>query len=392
MTQYFTRKHAFYFIIFLGIVSLFADMTYEGARSITGAYLAVLGASATIVGFVAGFGELIGYGLRLVSGFLADRTGRYWFITIFGYAVNLLAVPLLALTNHWPQAAILIILERLGKSIRTPARDAMLSHAGEMVGMGFGFGLHQALDQIGAMLGPLIVALVLYLNGSFQQSFAILAIPALLALMVLVLAFKRYPNPKHLKISLPTIETHVAQKTFWIYLAATALIAAGFADFPLIAYHFQKTSLLSKTWIPIAYGMAMGLDALFAPLFGYFYDRFGFIVFCIIVFLAAFFAPLVFLGNALFAFIGVAIWAIGLGAQESLMRAIVGNMVPSNKRGSAYGVFNLCFGVSWFIGSVLIGMIYDHSIPWVIAFIMLLQFAAIPLLIVVMKKIKRRIR
>src|SRR6185437_7836333 len=173
------------FVILLSFVSLFADMTYEGARSITGPYLAILGANAAIVGFVAGFGEFVGYALRLVSGYFADRTGKYWTFTIAGYACNLLAVPLLALAGHWWVAAVLIILERAGRAIRVPPRDAMLSHAGQKMGMGWVFGLHEAIDQIGAMLGPLIVALVLYMKGGYKESFAILLIPALIALTIL---------------------------------------------------------------------------------------------------------------------------------------------------------------------------------------------------------------
>ena len=174
-----SKATALRFVILLGIVSLFADMTYESARSISGPYLATFGASAAVVGFVAGFGELVGYALRLISGYLADRTGKYWTITIVGYACNLLAVPLLALAGHWWVAASLMIIERIGKAIRVPSRDAMLSHAGHKMGMGWVFGLHEALDQLGAMLGPLIVAGILYFKGSYQQSFAILLIPAL---------------------------------------------------------------------------------------------------------------------------------------------------------------------------------------------------------------------
>ncbi|MGH6852422.1 MAG: MFS transporter, partial [Methylocella sp.] len=144
------RHSAIRFIVLLGVVSLFADMTYEGARSVTGPYLGVLGASAAIVGVVAGFGEFLGYALRLVSGYLSDRTGGYWLITIIGYGVNLLAVPLLALTGRWELAVLLIVGERAGKAIRTPARDAMLSHAGSQTGLGWSFGLHGALDQTGA--------------------------------------------------------------------------------------------------------------------------------------------------------------------------------------------------------------------------------------------------
>ena len=169
-------RHALRFILLVGAVSLFADMTYEGARSITGPYLAMLGASATAVGFVAGFGELIGYAVRLASGYLSDRTGRYWAVTIFGYCVNLLAVPLLALAGSWEAAAMLIVLERMGRAIRTPARDAMLSHAAGRTGLGWGFGLHEALDQTGAVLGPLALGAVLYFGGDYRTGFAILLI------------------------------------------------------------------------------------------------------------------------------------------------------------------------------------------------------------------------
>jgi len=190
------KSSALRFVILIGVVSLFADMTYEGARSITGPYFALLGASGTIVGVVAGFGELIGYGLRLVSGYVSDRTGRYWSITFFGYLMNMLAVPLLALAGSWQLAAILIIAERAGKAIRNPPRDAMLSHATKEMGRGWGFGLHEALDQIGAVLGPLIVTAVLYFKGSYRTGFAVLLIPALLALSVLLVTRLFYPRPR----------------------------------------------------------------------------------------------------------------------------------------------------------------------------------------------------
>ena len=262
-----TKGTALKFVILLSVVSLFADMTYEGARSITGPFLGLLGANAAVVGFVAGFGEFIGYALRIVSGYLADKTGKYWTITIVGYTCNLLAVPLLALAGHWWIAAALMILERAGRAIRVPSRDAMLSHAGHSMGMGWVFGLHEAIDQIGAMLGPLIVALVLYLKGSYQQSFAILLIPALLALTILIFARWLYPHPHELEAQQDRIEAQGMNASFWLYLLGASLIAAGYADFPLMAYHFQKTNVLSPIWIPVSYAIAMGLNSISAPLF-----------------------------------------------------------------------------------------------------------------------------
>ena len=381
-----TRRTAMAFVILLGVVSLFADMTYEGARSITGPYLAVLGASATVVGIAAGFGELIGYVLRLVSGYLSDRTGRYWTFTLVGYVVNLLAVPFLALAGRWELAAALMVAERFGKAIRTPARDAMLSHATTEMGRGWGFGLHEAMDQIGALLGPLIVAAVLFRRDGYPTAFGVLLIPALLALGVLVLARLLYPDPREFEIGTPPLETQGFPRVFWLYLVAIGLIAAGYADFPLIAYHFQKTSLASEGWIPIFYAVAMGVDAVAALVCGRLFDRLGFPVLGGVALVSCLFAPLVFLGNFSAAMLGMVLWGIGMGAQESIMRAAVAGMVPAARRGTAYGVFNSGYGLLWFAGSALMGVLYDVSLPALIAFSVIAQLLAVPVLFVVSRR------
>ena len=266
---------AWKFIILVGVVSLFSDMTYEGARSITGPFLGSLNASATIIGIVSGLGEFIGYALRLVSGYLTDRLGKYWAITFVGYALNLFVVPLLALAGNWEFAALLILMERMGKAIRTPARDAMLSHATTEVGRGWGFGFHEAMDQIGAMLGPLIVALVLYLNGGYRAGFAYLLIPAILAVLVITIAARLYPHPQRLEVSVPKLETKGLTHPYWLYVVAVGLIGAGYADFPLIAYHFGKVAVAPPNWIPIFYAVAMGVDAVAALILGRLFDRLG---------------------------------------------------------------------------------------------------------------------
>jgi MFS family permease len=374
-----SRAAALKFVVLIGVVSLFADMTYEAARSITGPYLAILGASGTIVGFVAGFGELVGYALRLVSGYVADRTGKYWAVTIFGYVANMAAVPLLALAGRWEPAAFLIIAERMGKAIRTPARDAMLSHATAEMGRGWGFGLHEALDQIGAMLGPLIVMAVLHVQGSYQTGFAVLAVPAALGLSVLIAARFLYPRPRDLDTGTAELETKGFPRAFWIYLAAVALVAAGYADFPLIAYHLKTTSAVAEIWIPFFYAIAMGVDALAALLFGRLFDRMGIPILMVAALVSSLFAPLVFLGGFWSAVGGMTLWGIGMGAQESIMRAAVAGMVSADRRGSAYGIFNMGFGICWFLGSAAMGWLYDVSMPFLIAFSVGTQLAAVPL-------------
>ena len=378
-----SKQSALMFVVLVGVVSLFADMTYEGARSITGPYLAVLGATGTIVGVVAGFGELVGYGLRLVSGYISDLTGRYWPITLVGYVINMLAVPLLALAGSWPLAALLMIAERAGKAIRNPPRDAMLSHATQEMGRGWGFGIHEALDQIGAVLGPLIVTAVLYFKGSYQTGFAVLLVPALLALSVLLAARLLYPRPRDLETILPELETKGFSRKFWLYLVAASLVGAGYIDFPLIAYHFEKASVVSDNWIPVFYAVAMGVDALAALLFGYLFDRIGFSILIIVAFVSAFFAPLVLLGGFYLALVGMGLWGVGMGAQESIMRAAIAEMVPINRRASAYGIFNAGYGLLWFLGSALMGFLYDVSIPYLILFSVAAQLASVPVFLFV---------
>lgn len=375
------------FIILLGLVSLCADATYEGARSITGAYLGSLGASGTIVGIVAGLGELIGYSLRLVTGYLSDRTRQYWGITTLGYFINTAAVPLLALTGTWQAAAGLMIAERTGKAVRTPPRDVLLSHAAMRVGRGFGFGLHEAMDQIGAVLGPLMVAAMLSWQYGYQGGFAILVIPAVIGLLVLLIVQRIYPNPRDFEPPSPAdLHTEGLPRRFWIYLSAIALIAAGYADFPLIAFHLQKIGTDTGSQIPLLYALAMGVDAIAALIFGRWFDRIGLRSLMIAVALSLFFAPLVFLGNFRLAILGMVLWGIGMGAQESIMKAAVAGIVPPERRGSAYGIFNTGYGLAWFAGSALMGILYDFSLLALVVFSVLIQFASIPVLFAVSRR------
>jgi MFS family permease len=374
------------FVVLLGIVSLFADMTYEGARSLNGQFLGFLGASAAAVGVAAGAGEFLGYALRFLFGYLSDKTGQYWFMTVAGYVINLCAVPLLALAGRWEIAVGLIFAERIGKAVRNPARDALLSHATTQLGPGRAFGLAEALDQIGAVLGPLAVAGVLILRGNGQAAdlgtyhtgYAVLLIPALVALGVLTLARMRFPQPRELESKSPRIGTRGYSRSYWYFLGGAGLVAAGFADFPLIAYHLQRASVAPIQWIPVAYSLAMGVDALTAVVAGRLYDRLGLPALIGVFAGAAFFAPQAFLGNLGLALVGVALWGVGMGAQESIMKASVANLAPADRRGTAFGLFHTSFGIFWLLGSALMGLLYDQALLYLVAFSVLVQLAAIP--------------
>jgi MFS family permease len=378
-TSKLSRRAALKFVLLIGVVSFFADFTYEGARSVTGPFMAVLGASGTVVGIVAGLGELLGYGLRLVSGRLSEKTQKFWPITLFGYLIQMAAVPLLALAGNWQVAALLIIVERVGKATRNPPRDVMLSHAAKQMGYGWGFGIHEALDQFGALFGPLVVAAVLAHHGNYRTAFAVLGVPALITYSMLVVARLLYPRPEDLEAKAPDVHTQGLSRIFWIYLAGAALVAAGFADFQLIAYHFAKVEAVNDTWIPIAYSIAMAVSGAGSLLFGRMFDRVGIGILIPLTVISAVFAPLVFLGGFWPVIIGSALWGLGMGVHESIVPAAVATMVPPQRRPSAYGLFTAGYGVAWFIGSALIGILYDISIIGVVIFCLVLQLAAVPI-------------
>src|SRR5437763_7523916 len=377
------NRSALHFVLIIGIANFFADFTYEGARGIIGPFLGSLGASAAIVGLVAGVGELMGYGLRSVSGSFADKSHRHWAFAFLGYTINMLAVPALALTGQWPLAASLVVSERIGRGIRKPTVEAMLSYAGRSIGAGWVFGLNEALDQAGATVGPLLMAWILYLNGGFRTGFAVLLIPALICLAILVVARLLHPRPHELEEGAGhAFETTNLTCPYWIYLAAGSLIAAGFADFALIGFHFHKANTVSANMIPVFYAVAMASSALASIPLGRLFDRFGpnISLFAFLISSAA--APFVFLGTSVAALIGMVFWGIGMSAQGSLIQAMLTGVIPPQKRSTAFGLFDTGYGIAWFVGSAVMGLLYDKSILAVAIFSTILQLAAFPVIFI----------
>jgi MFS family permease len=375
------------FVLMVGAMSFFADFTYEGSRSIIGQYLGLLGAGALAISVTTGLGELLGYGLRLLSGPGADRTGRHWPIAICGYVLQMAVVPLLALAGTWQVAAALIILERVGKAIRNPPRDAMLSHAAEEMGYGWGFGVHEALDQFGAMFGPLVVALVLTLGRhDYTTAFAVLAVPAAITLSLLGVARLAYPRPAELgpaerRPASPELAADRFPRRFWIYLAGAGLVSAGFADFPIMAYHFEGAGTVSATLTPVFYAAAMAVSGVGSLVCGRLFDRRGISILVPLTLLCAAYAPLAFLGGFWPVLIGVCLWGLGMGVHESIIPAAVAGMVPPTRRASAFGIFTGVYGIAWFAGSTVIGALFSVSLGAVVAFAVVVQLAAIPCLL-----------
>jgi predicted MFS family arabinose efflux permease len=381
------NRSALHFVLIVGIANFFADFTYEGARGIIGPFLGSLGASAAVVGFVAGLGELMGYGLRSVSGYFADRSHRHWAFVFFGYAINMFAVPALALSKQWPLAASLVVSERIGRGIRKPTVEAMLSYAGKSIGAGWVFGLNEALDQTGATIGPLLMALILYLHGGYRTGFGILLIPALLCLATLVLARLLHPRPHELEEGAGhTFATANLKQTYWIYFVAGALLAAGFADFALIGFHFQKANIMPGNLIPVSYAVAMAASALASIPLGRLFDTLGPNGSLFAFLISAVAAPFIFLGASAFALVGMIFWGIGMSAQGSLFQAMLTGVIPPQKRSTAFGLFDTGYGIAWFVGSVVMGLLYDKSILAVVLFSVILQLVAIPVLFIANKK------
>jgi len=369
-------KRVLRFVAIMGIVNLFADMTYEGARGVVGAFLGHLGASGAIIGAAAGGGELAGYAIRSVSGAIADRTGRYWLNAWVGYAINVLCVPALALAGSWPAAVGLMIGERVGRGIRKPVIASVLSEAGHEIGRGWVFGLNEALDQIGATVGPLIVAYAIARSG-FRSGFGVLIVPALLTLGFLLAATTagRGIVPSEVDQKEPPVRDWPA---FRRYAIGGALVAAGYVDFALIAFRFARDHVVSVAAISLWFAVAMAVAALAAPILGRLFDRVGTIVVAPAIAITAVATPLAFLGTGALAEAGIALWGVGTAVQDALLLALISGVIARRRRATTFGLYDLILGVAWFAGSVVSGILLDHSILALVLFSTLLQLLAIP--------------
>ncbi|HET9124837.1 MAG TPA: MFS transporter [Solirubrobacteraceae bacterium] len=377
------------FVLAFGVVSLLADFVYEGARSIVGPYLATLGASAALVGFITGAGEAVALVFRLFSGRVSDRSGRHWALSISGYVITVVAVPVLAAAQVLWQASVLVVAERFGKAVRTPARDTMLSHAGVSLGRGWAFAVHEAMDQSGALLGPLLVALMTAISG-YRLGFGVLAVPGVLALLALAWLRRAAPSPALYaeEPAKPTAARPVVagpgparlggfSGRFWLYSAFTALSMAGFATFGVLGYHLQVRHVVAPAVIPVIYAVAMGADAVASIFSGRAYDRVGLRVLLVAPVLAAIVPFLSFSRSPALVWIGGAVWGAAFGVHESTLRAAVADLVPPERRGTGYGTFTAVYGLAWLAGGTIIGVLYAQSVQAVIWFTLALQALAL---------------
>ena len=399
------KKKALKLIFLFGIISLLGDIVYEGARSVNGPFLAVLGANAAIIGFVAGTGEFLGYGIRIVSGYFSDKTKAYWLFTIIGYGL-LFTVTLLSMAGIWQIAALFIISERIGKALRNPARDTILSYSTSHVGTGTGFAIVEVLDQIGAIIGPIIFSVLFFLLSvsektihDYQLGYGLLWIPFIILMIVLVIAYFLVKNPQELvKIKIENKDNESFSKVFWIYMLFSFITAFGFVNFVLIGYHVKVNAILTDAEIPLLYVVAMGIDAVMAILIGKLYDSFknkmkndkaGLLTLLVIPVLSMFLPLLAFSMNYILIILSMILWGMIMGSHETIMKSVIADLTPLEKRGTCYGIFSTLYGAALFGGSVIIGLLYEISIPILIIITILIEIISIPLFFMMWKNISK---
>ena len=389
-------------VVGFGVVSLAADMVYEGARSITGPLLALLGASAVLVGLVTGVGEAMALLLRLLFGSWADRSGRYWTLTVAGYALTAIAVPALAITPFIGGAGLvlacfLILAERTGKAIRSPSKTALLAHAAGAVGLGRGFAVHKALDQVGAFAGPLVVAAVAALTGALWTALAVLVIPGAIAMLILIWLRQRIGDPANLPEGrgttvVATEPTHRSasparlSRRFWLFAFAAGASTAGLATFGVISYHLTKDQVVSVAAVPIIYAVAMGTEAVAALATGWLFDRIKGRVLLALPLLVAAIPGLAFTNSVSTVIVGVVLWGAANGIQDSTVKALVADLVPAARRATAYGVFAAVQGSAAVAGGAMAGALYSRSLPALIAAVSVTQLVALVLLVVTLRR------
>jgi MFS family permease len=379
-------------VVAFGLVSLSADMVYEGLRSVAGPFLGTLGASALTVGLVTGAGEALALVLRLVAGPYADRTGLHWRLTTAGYALTAVCVPLLAVTPFLGSAGlgvaiVLVLAERTGKAVRSPSKSALLAGMAAPVGRGRGFGVHKALDQVGAFVGPLLVAGVAAATGRVWLALVVLAVPGAVSLVLLTRLRRRAP------VALPpprrdTTPRHGAPlpRRFHLFAASCAASTLGLMTFGVISYAFVAEGLVPLAVAPVVYAGAMAVEAVGALATGLAYDRVGARVLYVLPPVVAAVPALVFTDRLAVVLLGVAAWGLATGVQDSTVKALVADLVPEARLATAYGVFAAAQGVAALVGGGLAGAWHADHRGLLVGLVAALQVASLALLVATFRK------
>ena len=379
-----TTRAAYLAVATFGVVSLLGDIPYEGGRGIVPQYLSFLGASATLVGTTSGAGEFLGYAMRLVGGPLADRTQAYWVLMFLGYGL-IVSIPLLGLTRSIEVTILLVLLERVGKGLRTPSRDTILSVASKGIGVGKAFGIHEFLDQVGGVSGPaLMTALLFYTRGDYSITLTALFAPYAALIIALFYAYKKTGNVTKLDARHEVTGEKRLGKGFYMYSGAVALNTVGLLPISLILFRASTILPVAQGWIiPILYVLVQVVDAPIALMSGIVFDRIG-IKILMIPFVLSLLPSIFFTGQS-FEWLILASIAFGivLGMRESVYRAAIPGFAHLSVRGTAYGIFNTALGLAYVAAGMIFGFFLDTGISQVLvmAFVATSQALAVLLLL-----------
>ena len=385
----FTRT-AFLVFIFLSLVSLFADMTYEGARSMIGPYLEYIEAMAVIAGVVS-IGELVSYLSRGLGGFIAgaSRSSKvYWALVYVGYGINLIVVPLMGLFGRWEIVLALIMIERLGKGLRAPARDVILSEVTKNIGRGKAFGFHELMDQLGAVLGPMIASFALYTRG-YMEAFLVLAVPAVMSIIMVFSANRLYPKIESVEVSKEGTKARSLPKIFWNFTLAAVFMSLGFVSWFFLSYYFRAEAFPDYL-IPLMYSIAMLSDGIVAFPVGLMYDRVGVKVLLITPIVIMSILPLVLLRSYVWIIVGVILWGLVMGFYETVMRAFIADVIETELRSYAYGIYGVLYGVSWTFGNVIIALLYQCNVlRYAPIYVVVVELIALIILVKIATSVQR---
>ncbi|HOJ64662.1 MAG TPA: MFS transporter [Spirochaetota bacterium] len=398
------KKKALFLIFIFGIISLLGDVIYEGARSIYGPFTKTISMDIALVGFITGLAEFLGYFIRIISGYLSDKTKSPWIFTILGYGM-LISIPLLSLTGIWQIVSIFIICERIGKAIRSPAKDTILSQATKRIGTGLGFAIHEAMDQIGAFLGPLLFSLLLIVGknenslSQYQFGFKILWIPFIILMISVIFAYLRFPNPEIFETQKQQDNQDKLTKQFWLYSIFSFITTLGFTSFVILGYYFKEKNLIKEESIPFFYSIAMIVDAIVALIVGKIYDNLksglknekaGLYLLIIIPLFTLILPFFVFTKNYILIITGIIMWGIVMGTHETIMKSVIADITHLKKRGTGYGIFNSFYGLSMFLGSFILGLLYKININFIIFFIIIIELLSLLIYYILIKSLKNR--
>lgn len=394
-------KKAYGILLLFGFISLMGDISYESARSINGPYLNLLKADAVVIGWIMGLGEFLSYAIRIVSGYVSDKSKAYWFFTILGYS-TILAIPLLSLSNTWQIAAILIFIERLGKGLRSPAKDTIISYAAKRVGTGYGFGISELLDQLGAFIGPFLLTIFFYYQRKeiglpeYQEAYRLLWIPYLLLMLVLIFTYFKFQQPETLEKK-GSLELINFQRIFWLYGLFIFLTTMGLINFGILGYHLKVTGIATDYQIPFFYALAMLVDAIIGIVVGKYYDHIksqykkenaSVILLLIIPILTIISICFLFIVNIFLAFLGILIWGAIVGLHETLMKAVVTDLSSTKNRGTLFGMFHIVYGIAIFLGSTIVGYLYELSLLWLVIVLVGIEILSIFVFLLFKKEIE----